>query len=613
MKVSEFIVKQLSTIGGVDAAFSVTGGFSMHLNDSVSKCKPIKKFYCHHEQACGFAAIGYTQACGRSSMVVMTAGCGATNALTACLDAYQDSVPVFFLSGQVKSQESIRYFRSLGKEIRHFAGADCDIVRMVEPITKAAEEIGTLEEVVPKLQSVIRSFLEDRRGPVWLSVPLDIQGMEIDALLSSFMFATTPPTAFVIPQNEEVYRCLMQSKRPVVLAGNGLHSCPKEFRQFVETFQIPVVYSFHGTDLLESDHPLMIGGVGVVGSRQGNFTIQNADLVLVLGCRLAQAVVGYRADWFAREAKIIMVDKDRNELDKDNLLGRVVKIESDLNDFFHPLHQLHQKERSASDGCGHETWIETVGRWKDRWALEMPITPTTTTKMCPYAGLEALFRLAPENKVVVCSSGSGLPITWRIVKIKKGDRFILSSQGDMGFELPAAIGAALAGYDSVGDSSNEDRKTKRVVMCVMGEGALQFNVQELQTLVHHGVPVKVIITNNDSYGANVLTQTNFFEKNFCGVDSASGISFPSTSKLASAYGLGYRSFHTVDDIEYSAREFLFSEEPMILELFVRLQGRYPRLCAKPNKDGTFSNRPFEDMEPFLDEEEMEREMIVQRV
>lgn len=585
MKVSDYVVEFLKE-RNLTSLFTITGGFAMHLNDSFGHSS-FNIYYQHHEQACGYAAVGYTKACNKPSVVCTTAGVAATNAISPCLVAYQDSIPVFFISGQVKSAETIRKMNTSEMKLRHYAGADCDIISAVSSITKFSHEITSVSELPDVLMKAWGAMTTGRLGPVWISIPVDIQGMSLDIPL---LHHTVPKQLTQQVDLTELYSLLQQSKRPLLLIGNGvkLGGCQMKLREFVDVYKIPCVFTILSTDLLETYHPLNFGKVGLIGDRCGNFTMQNCDLLISLGCRMAQGIVGYRADWFAREAKVVYIDNDPNELQKTNIRYDI-KLNADINYIFDNFNTVLPD---------YSEWITKCSHWKQRWLFEMPPVDKTQ-KINPYVALKHLYDNGPENKITIASSGSIVTNVWHMVNVKAGDKFLHSSQGDMGFELPSAIGAQIA----------EPSKT---VITILGEGSLQLNIQELQTIVQYKLPIKILVFNNAAYGAIEMTQKNFFKYKF-GVDTESGISFPNTRKIACAYGVEYISVEDHSQLSSSIQSFLNYEGPVILEVFCCIQSRHPRLSAVKNEDGTFTNRPLEDMFPFLDRDDFKNEMVVPHI
>ena len=594
VKVSDFIVKFLEK-NNIDTLFSITGGFSMHLNDSFGNNKNFDIYYQHHEQACGYAAVGYTKTINKPAVLCTTAGIAATNAISPCLVAHQDSLPILFISGQVKSTESIRRINTDDMKLRHYAGADCDIISMVTPITKYAKEILDLSELVDTLTNAISNLINGRPGPVWLSIPIDIQGMQMDEVDIPIIKKEVRLISNNIDELANIDKLLSNSKRPLILVGNGvkLGDCVDKFNTFINKYNIPVVVTILSTDVIETNNELYAGKVGLIGDRHGNFTLQNCDLLISLGCRMAQGIIGYRSEWFARDAKIVYIDNDENELQKTNL-DYTKKINMDLNVFFdnynYPIYN-------------YDEWKTKYTHWKNKWIFEMPLEmpslDDSETQINPYHALKLFYDMAPENKITMCASGSIVTNVWHMVNIKNNDKFLHSSQGDMGFEIPASIGSQIALKD-------------KMIVTILGEGSLQLNIQELQTIVHYKLPVKILIFNNNSYGANVLTQNLYFKTKY-GVDKATGVSFPNTEKVSNAYGIKYLAARKYNELTGMIRNFIDSKESVILEVFVTIQSRFPRLSALKNDDGTFTNKPLEDMDPFLPRDEFNNEMIIKPI
>ena len=590
MKVSDFISTFLKE-HGIDTVYSVTGGYAMHLNDSFGQS--MKCYYSHGENPCGYMALGHVKSSLKPAVVCVTAGCGATNAVTPCLIAYQDSAPVFFISGQVNRDENIRYLRcEKNTVLRTYSGSECDIVEVVKPITKYAVELWDPLQARAVLEECYHHLTSGRPGPVWLSVPLNVQGSHID--VASLVSYNAPcidrlPGAVSL-ELEELSKLWAISARPLALVGNGilLAHAVSALSIFLDTHKIPTVASFLGTDVISDMHPCSVGRVGVVGDRAGNFALQNCDLLLCLGCRLPKSIVGYRSDWFAREARVVMVDIDATELNKPSC-ANVLKINCHLVDFF---------AFAALPVIDRTEWTARCGRWRKMWFREMP--PVEENVLNPYSFLQAFYSLKPAGAASVASSGSLFCVVWHMIVVKPGDRFIASTHGDMGFELPAAIGAAI--------------HLKQTVYCMVGDGSFQLNAQELQTICTLRVPVKIMYFNNGGYGAIKITQTTFFgEKNEFGVDRTSGIGFPDIQRLCAAYDLQYFCFDGSDAIESKLASVFDCAGPCLVEIVCCMQARHPKLSNKLMPSGTFKNLPLEDMAPFLEREEFLREMCVKPV
>lgn len=569
MKVSEFVTNFLVE-KSVTKCFSVTGGFAMHFNDSFGANMDVT--YTHGEQPAGYAALGWSSYEHNPSVCCVTSGCGATNAVTPCLIAYQDSVPVFFISGQVHRDDNIR---SRGGKIRGYFGSDCDIIEAVKGMTKYAVELTDPNETLRVLQECYHNLTTGRLGPVWLSVPVDVQSMEVPDVLEEWLppldtQMTSLPQAFL-----DVWS---NSKRPIVLAGNGIHlsKTKEKFRSFIDKHNIPYVVSFFGSDLGDD----YTGKVGLIGNRAGNFAIQNADLVLCLGSRMCKSITGYKRELFAREAKIVYLDIDESEFIEDKQLD--IKLQMDLKTFFNlELPSITTDSR----------WILKNKEWKNLWEEELP--ERSGSLVCPYRHLNTFFKEKPGNSVVTMSSGSIYCVGWHMHRYKEGDRFITSGHGDMGYEIASAMGASLHG--------------KRTYV-VVGDGSFQYNIQDLQTLKHHNMPVTILVFNNDGYGAIKITQNAVFKREY-GTSSKSDITFCDIEKISRAYDLPYYRVGDDEDVGYLEH----SQGPMIVEIVCNVQGRYPRLSNKPQPDGTFKNMPYEEMAPFLDDRFLEDNLFVKRV
>ena len=568
MKVSDYITNFLIE-RGIQKCFSVTGGYSMHMNDSFGEKFDV--IYTHGEQPAGYAALGWSAYEHNPSVCCVTSGCGATNAITPCLIAYQDSVPVFFISGQVHRDDNIR---THGGKMRGYFGSDCDIIECVKSITKYAVELTDPKDTHRVLQECYDNLTSGRLGPVWLSIPVDVQSMQVPELIPTHVsFESTCDT---FPN--EFLEIWSQSKRPIVLAGNGIHlsKTREKFKEFVKQHTVPYVVSYFGSDLGDD----YIGKVGILGNRSGNFAIQNADLIICLGCRLSKSITGYKRELFAREAKIVYVDIDTTEFLNEKKID--VKLHMDLKTFF---------ELKLPKNDIDPLWLERTLKWRSEWSCELPekIGPL----VCPYRHLNTFFNEKNENSIVTASSGSIYCVTWHMYKYKQGDRFITSSHGDMGYEMPVAMGASIH---------------KKRVYSILGDGSFQFNIQELQTLKHHNLPVTVMVFNNSGYGAIKITQNTVFKREF-GTSAKSDITFCNIEKVAKAYDIPYYKVENDEDVSYIKHD----DGPIIVEIVCNEQTRTPRVSNKPMPDGTFKNMPYEEMTPFLNDETLEENMFIKRV
>lgn len=569
MKVSEFVTNFLIE-RGVHRCFSVTGGFAMHLNDTFGEKMDVT--YTHGEQPAGYAALGWSSYEHTPSVCCVTSGCGATNAITPCLIAYQDSVPVLFISGQVHRDDNIRAY---GGKIRGYFGSDCDIVESVKTMTKYAIELTDPGDTLKMLQKCFHNLTTGRLGPVWISIPVDVQSMQVPDDLEEWK-PHLDTRLYSFPQ--EFIDVWMKSERPIVLAGNGIHlsKTKEKFKTFLNRHKLPYVVSFFGSDLGDD----YTGKVGLIGNRAGNFAIQNADLVLCLGSRMCKSITGYKRELFAREAKIVYLDIDESEFIDEKKLD--IQLHMDLKTFFDlelPVLKLN------------ETWIQKNKKWKELWEEELP--ERSGPLVCPYRHLNTFFKEKPGNSVVTMSSGSIYCVGWHMHRYKEGDRFITSGHGDMGYEVASAMGVSLHG--------------KRTYV-VVGDGSFQYNIQDLQTLKHHNLPVTILVFNNDGYGAIKITQDAVFKREY-GTSSKSDLTFCNIEKVSKAYDIPYYKVEKDDDLGYLEH----SNGPIVVEILCNTQGRYPRLSNKPLPDGTFKNMPYEEMAPFLDDAFLEDNLFVKRV
>ena len=569
MNVSELIGKFLHD-RNVTKCFSVTGGFAMHLNDTFGQHMNVT--YTHGEQSAGYGALGWSSYEHNPSICCVTSGCGATNAITPCLIAYQDSVPVFFISGQVHRDDNIR---TRGGKIRGYFGSDCDIVDSVKRITKYAVELTDPSQTLSVLNKCYHELTTGRLGPVWLSVPVDVQSMEVPSTIENVKLSKESYAQYLPPEFLDVWS---KSRRPIVLAGNGIHlsKTKKKFKDFLKKHSLPYVVSFFGSDLGDD----YTGKTGLIGNRAGNFAIQNADLVLCLGSRMCKSITGYKRELFAREAKIVYLDIDDSEFIEDKKLD--IKVRMDLQTFF---------SLELPDIQPDPMWIQKNREWKDMWSEEMP--EKNGELVCPYRHLNSFFKMKCPNSIVTMSSGSIYCVGWHMYRYKEGDRFITSGHGDMGYEVATALGASFHG--------------KRTWV-IVGDGSFQYNIQDLQTIKHHNLPITILVFNNGGYGAIKITQNAVFKREF-GTSSSSDLTFCNIEKVTKAYDIPYYKVEKDDDLGYLKHR----DGPIVVEIVCNTQGRYPRISNKPQPDGTFKNMPYEEMAPFLSDEFLGENMFVSRV
>jgi len=591
IRVSDVIVDYLYKLG-VDTVFTVTGGGAMFLNDAVAAHPQMKAVCNHHEQACAMAAVGYAKLRNGYASAIVTTGCGATNAITGLLDAWQDNVPCFFVSGQVKRKETC-YNATV--PLRQFGVQEANIVAVVKPLTKYATMINDPQEILYELEKAAFLAMTGRPGPVWIDVPLDIQGATVDpATLRHF----TPESALTIKPSPsaselDVLRAkLAVAKRPVIIAGNGIRlgGAVEEFRHFIESSKIPVAVSYLGADLLSSDHPLYVGRLGIKGDRAGNFAVQNSDLVISIGCHLSVALTGFEYELFAREAELVVIDIDSQEHQKNTVkIGQF--IHADVTEFFAKFSAVKPVDDWA-------VWGETCRKWRGQWPVCLPAY-AKEERINKYLFIEKLKDHLKADSVVVSDAGSSYYVTSQALKIRDRQRYVTSgAQADMGFTLPAAIGVSVA-------------RNGGEVVGITGDGSLQMNIQELQTLVHHQYPVKLVVWNNNGYLSIRATQRKFFAGRELGTDEESGVSFPSTEKIAAAYGIAFDRVSQAEHLDNALEKMMAATGPMILEVMCpQDQEIIPTASSKRMPDGRMVSKPLEDMYPFLERDEFLANMIV---
>ena len=592
MKVSDYIFSELAALGIKDV-FTVSGGAAMHLLDSLGTNKDMDHVSTHHEQAAAMAAEGNARITGKPGAVLVTSGPGGTNALTGVCGAWIDSIPMIVLSGQVTSNTLIE-----GTGLRQFGIQESDVVSMVKSVTKYAVTLKDPNQVKYHLQKAIHLATTGRPGPVWLDIPLDIQ---------SKMIAPDECHSFE-PEKQEVFgngslkkqvgKCielLKSSERPVLISGYGIRLAKgeKEFLQLVEKLGIPVISSWTTSDLIASSNEFVIGRSGIFGDRAGNFTVQNSDLVLSIGSRLSVPQVGYNFPLFARAAKKIVVDIDPSELSKPSL-KLDLPIQADAKEFM--LELLDQ----LSDLKPFEisNWLQRCQGWRSKYPVVLPEYKEHKNFVNSFYFVQVLSEKLDEKAVIVTDMGTSFTCTMQTFKTKQGQRLSTSSgHASMGFGLPGAIGACIG----------NDRKD---TICISGDGGLQMNIQELQTIVHYNLPIKLFVLNNKGYLTIKATQQNHFGR-FVGAEKSSGVTCPDIIKIAKAYGIPTIKIANSDELNEKIDSVLSTSGPIVCEIIMEEnQPLIPRVSSLKKPDGTIISKPIEDLYPFLSREEFLENMIV---
>ncbi len=589
--VADFFVKR-----GIADVFTIVGGGAMHLNDSFGHNPNIRCIYNHHEQACSIAAEAYYRVNNRMAGVCVTSGPGAINALNGVVGAYQDSIPMLVVSGQVKTSLTIK---SSGLDLRTYGGQEFDIVACLNNSVKYAETVYDKNRILYCLEKAYHIAKSGRPGPCWLDIPIDIQGSMVDEgnleHYSAEHEVYDDIESIIGIVAEKISKC----KRPVLYAGNGIRwaGALDDMSRFVAATGMPVVTCWDSIDVIESDDVNYVGRAGIMGNRAGNFAVQNSDFLLCIGNRLSIYQVGYNKQSWAREAYVVDVDIDANELKKPTIHVEL-PIHADAKTFLEALNRLSFDTKDS-----WTEWREKCSYWKNKYPV---VTEAHCAKSEPanvYAFVDKLSRKLPENCITVVANGSASVVGSAAYHIGRNNRFIMNcALSSMGYDLPAAIGACLA------DGGKS-------LVCIAGDGSIQMNIQELQTIITNKLPIKIFVINNEGYHQIRLTQKNIFDDGYVGVGKASGdLGFPDFEKLAWAYGFPYHSIRNNDELDKVIGNVLAEEKYCICEVFVTTDQLFePKSSTKKLADGSLYSPPLEDMAPFLPRGELKENMIIRMI
>jgi acetolactate synthase-1/2/3 large subunit len=597
VKLSDYIFSFIAELG-VREVFAVCGGAAMHLVDSLGMNKNLNYIATHHEQAAAMASEGYARISGNPGAVLVTSGPGGTNTITGVCGAWIDSIPVIFISGQVTTDTLIG-----DTGLRQLGIQEVDITKLVKPITKYAVTITDPNLIKYHMQKAIYLATNGRPGPVWLDIPLDIQSRLINLNnLVSFNpdeFVQINRQSLLKTQVAECVKLLQGARRPIIIIGYGIRlaKAEKEFQQLIEKLKIPIVSSWTASDLVPTNHEFYVDRSGIFGGRAGNFTVQNSDLLLIIGSRMSIPQVGYNYRTFAREARKIMIDIDEIELKKPSL-NLDISINADIKEFINEL-LIHLEKNKIAFNV--KDWIGQCQKWKFKYPVVLPEYKENKGAVNSFYFIDILSEKLGNDAVVVTDMGTSFTCTMQAFKTKAGQRLFTSSgHASMGFGLPGAIGACFA---------NGRKKT----ICISGDGGLQMNIQELQTLVHYKLPIILFVLNNGGYLTIKLMQQNHFGR-YVGSDVSSGLSCPDIIKVANAYGIKAERILNNDELHKKIDNVLAQDGPFVCEIIMpENQPLIPRVSSLKKPDGTIVSKPLEDLYPFLSREEFLENMIVKPI
>ena len=642
IKLSRYIADKLVELG-IEHGFSVVGGGAMHLNEAFGHKKGLTITYNHHEQASAMAAECYARINNKPALLCLTTGPGGTNAITGVVGGWLDSIPMIVISGQIRYDWTKR---STGLDIRALGDQEFDICTAISSMTKYCEMVIDPMRIRYCIEKMFYLAQVGRPGPTWLDIPLDVQGslIETDDLIGfdpvSYEaggdgWASTSSAKIKeddagcgnrrdkLPDKisdeviEQIIDKIKNAKRPIFNAGNGIRigNAFEEFVSVKNKLGIPVVVGWDSEDLVSVEDRLYAGRPGNFGDRAGNFAVQNADLVFSVGSRLSVRQVGYNYKGWAREAYTIVNDIDEEELKKPTV-HISMPVHADCKDLLKAMDKIlsqYDKPLWSGDGKGDgldgRDWLDTCKMWQEKYPVlrkeQLEIGDDKLANV--YAAVYELSRKVPEDTITVVGNGSACVVGGHSYIIKDGQRFISNSAvASMGYDLPAAIGAY--------EANNDSKRYKEDIILLTGDGSIQMNIQELQTIIHHKMPIKIFIINNDGYHSIRQTEKNFYEEGEClvGIGSDSGdLSFPDMEKIAAAYGYDFiRASHN-SELADAVDKTLAKKGPAICEFMVDADQQFePKSAARKMPDGTITSPPLEDLRPHLPDEELKANMII---
>ena len=580
----------------IETVFAVTGASAIRLIDSVAK-HPAMNYVCpHHEQAGVMAAIGYFRKTNQPGVMIVTAGPGATNALTGVASAYLDSIPLIVLAGQEKTE-------FLNDGLRGKGVQGLPMAAIAAPVTKKSYVVTNADEIDHILSEAYELATKGRPGPVWIDIPQDVQNKLIEE-----KYKGEGPQKPVINKTDvdSFLSLLSQSHRPLIWVGHGvrLAKAEKEFLTFVEKLGAPVLTAWNGADLLHEDHACYVGRAGIYGNRSSNFVLQNCDLLICLGTRLAIPQRGYAFEEFAPFAKKVIVEIDPTEISKLKLKLDLV-VNGCVGDFLTELNKTIAQVSFTQSFSLETSWWKYCHSMRAKYPVVTEAEKTLLDNVVnSYHFMDELSGYLKDGVNIVTDMGTSLTCTHAALKLKKGQRLITSTGlGEMGFGLPCALGVAFGA-----------RKDGSDTVFIGAEGSLMMNLQEFQTLVHHKLPIKIFILNNNAYLTIFHTENALFGPNHLSAcTNETGVSFPDLKKVMAAFGIEYRCIRNPSDLKTVIPEVLNHQGPILCDVFMpQDQFLGPKSAVKVHPDGSLFSPPLEDLFPFIDPNELEQNMIAKK-
>lgn len=580
MRVTDYIAEFL-VLNGIEYVFMVTGGNAMYLHDSFGHHKDLKCVCFHHEQACAIAAEAYARYTNKPAVVCVTNGPGATNTLTGVVCAYMGSIPMLILSGQSRYKTTVA---ASGLKLRTRGIQEFDIVRTVKTMSKYSRMIKSSHEIKHCIEKAFTLCMQDRKGPCWLDIPLDIQASTITFEKIKKIHFNNKSLGMYTNEIENIINKIKIAKRPVIIAGNGIRlgDAVNVFLRVLEKLNLPVVNTMSSIDIIPHNNQYYIGLTGMTGSRAGNFIVQKSDLILSLGSRLSFTETGFDYKHWAVEAYKIVVDIDAEEL-KKNSINADISVCADVKDILVVMYKYLKKPLEKKTD-----WLNYCDSIKKQYPL-LQKKFMQTQEINPYCFFHTLSHYLENDDAIVVSVGTSRVMGSQSIYIKGKQRFITNvPTAAMGYDLPAAIGVCIA--------KNETR-----TILITGEGSLQMNIQELQTIIHHKYPICIFVVNNQGYQSIRETQKNYFTSSFVGIGPDSeDISFPNLRNIAYAYGFNYRSIVEQAELNSIIQEHLCGNLPAICEVFVSTkQSVEPKIKTTKMPDGSMVSSSLDNMYPFI--------------